>query len=344
MKKSLILFIIAGICEATITRINTLGENREILIDEANVFYYPTQIYFLKNLVSLEIIDTPYLFSSIKINKGNILVLSTGRIDSIFYEMPYNHRLPKPSQLEIFYTGVTRRISIGFGLGIGRKYREMKNYYSEKTEIFSFKGGFLHCYENKIFEMGINFNSPLYEMESYKIDGDEIKLKIRSFLPYKSLNFIPFISFSHINIEEKYETLNTFKRLWIKSGLGLFYQFEEIHKVYFSWELNYREKYEEILEKEYSLTSFSFGVESNPFKWLILRLGIRKYDGVYDSENLDFTISKLRWAIGIGIKIGKFRIDGKFDKNFIKRGPYIIGGEKTGFAYLTILYSFGDEE
>lgn len=349
MKKLLIIFIIIGVGEATITRINTLGENREILIDESNIYFYPTQLYFFRNFFLLELIDKPYFLASAELNEKNLLALSVGREDSIFYEVPYFPILKNSGQGEIFYTGVTKRLSIGMGAGISREHNYFPQVGSEeKIENFSFKFGLLHHLQNKILEIGVNLDFPYYykkeNQDILNVDGYKIKVNTRAFLPYKSLNFIPFINFSTTYVEKKDEILEQFKRSWIKGGLGLSYQFGEVHKLYFSWEFNYEEKIlEKIIEKEYSLGAFSLGAESNPLKWLILRLGIREYGGTLEAEEAEFTFYRFRWGVGIGIKIGKFRIDGKFEDNFIKKGPYIISGEKTGFSYLTILYHFGGE-
>lgn len=366
MKKLFIIFTGVSCLIATISRIETMGENRELLIDEANFLLYPTQIYFFPQLISLEMgspDEIPYFFGSLKLGKGDkysIIGICLNRKDSVFYEIPFPADTLPPG-FDILYTGIWKEIGVGLRFGFARGFyneKYEKPSYKKEIENISFGAGLLYSGDNRIFELGINLLFPLYSLETstdtQKLTGTTCAdIRMRSFLPLKgNLEFIPFLNFKILNADYKVGELNTYDKSHVRAGVGLAYTVGEIHKIVGSWEFNYRVKEFKFpgaknKYKEYSLKSFSIGVESNPYKWLFLRFGIKKEEWTSESSFEDFeidrTTSDFKWGAGIGIEIGNFRIDGKLGSDFLYHGPYLIGGENTGFVNLSLVYFFGGE-
>ncbi len=91
------------------------------------------------------------------------------------------------------------------------------------------------------------------------------------------------------------------------------------------------------------------GCEAQLRNWLLLRMGMQKLIGnqkaeyIYMNDVLKSEISRAAFgvSIGIGFKFKDFTLDTMLDQDYLRRGPYILSGEKGRmFPRVTATYAF----
>ncbi len=92
----------------------------------------------------------------------------------------------------------------------------------------------------------------------------------------------------------------------------------------------------------YRALNLSTGVEASITRFLIFRIGLSKnfYGRGWEGSQESFG-SEFDYNIGLGFKVEELQIDGLLSRDFLFKGPYLIGGEPVGlFGLLSVRYHF----
>jgi len=373
MKKTILLIITLLISTSlflngTETRIAALGSEEELLIDDINVFNYPSSLEYFVERVIVEYGFYPYsdsfaYFSLLKeMGKfGNIgLVLNKTGIPD-YPATSSSTMIKKPVSLfNILYSlkineNFTVGISGGYGISASNIDEEgtandvtnescltsgkvsVSYFWGEAEHLLEIAGG-MHQYEFS-YKLGDNFS--FNNNNNASIDS-----KGRFFYNLNDyLSIIPFFDYYKVDmssIEKMGSAIREIERETTKTrtGIGInLSPFEEnrlvVGLIYNSTILKKSSANFDSTITDKSMPAISAGIESELKSWFTVRAGITKSFLIHKTESSNGIKSVLtdktapfKLNAGLGIRVASLEIDAILNEDLPFTHGYFISGEK----------------
>ncbi len=361
----LLVFISTNLVLATDGRVNALSGYHFFLIDESNIFDYPSSLLNYPNKIICELEDTlsknHSIFLSLPIGKNfGVLGVAFNKIEipeaiSTMYDSVTPYCEPNPLFTFLF---AKRSDDISWGVLVSYIYDRYKdeNINSSLSAMIARGGLNYRIHGENFIEIGAELGmykglgeDPFKKIEgtgkfSYGLDARLYYLLSREFV------FIPVFGFENIDGSYKisditYDNTSTFLYGGLGGDIPLYYELDLIFGLLVEYIQNsFGTEFIKNVEKNLSFPAM-IGLEARIRDWFLVRFGgVKDFSKVEisdDSKRTHFE-SDFSLLIGLGLRIGNnLYLDMKFNNDLLFKGPYFVGGsEGMPITHLSIKYDF----
>jgi hypothetical protein len=349
---------------ATETRVLTLGQNNNVLLDDANIFIYPSRINNYANLATAGIYGGNFMDLGMnwKFGEEKPWVLGTYFSNgSTVYPMDFfgnefgnfganEGDLPSNRRIDLIYGRAMGDNYFGFG------FNYIHSSYTDKTPGSQAKASF----SQYAFSLGLTPKEGSWDIAAgislgtwndKQTDGTDITkpdgymdlyLQGRYFYKYNNtLTLIPHAGVAYGKHGEKYgaNLANSTKSTFIgfQAGSGLNYSpIERVMAVgdfgvqYESYKNAFSPSGNEVKEHYLYLPYWKLGIEGDVFNWLDLRLGaVNNWENFTYTDNYSVSSAYTDTYLGAGFNFNRLHIDAYVDPSILTNGFYFISGDNT---------------
>ncbi len=357
---------------ATNTRVLTLGQNNNVLIDDANIFLYPSRINNYPNLATGDFFSDEFIDLGMNWKFGETKPWVLGTYFSngpTVYPMDFfgndfgqfEFSLPTNRRINLIYGRQLGDLNFGFGFNyIHSSYTDKVpgNQDKETFSQYAFSLGLTPKEGNWDVAAGLSLgtwkNTDVEGVDITKPDGYmDLFAQGRYFYKYNTtLVFVPHAGVAYGKHGEKSGTdladvvKSTF--FGFEAGAGL--QYTPVEKVlavgdfglqYTTEKNEYTPTAPELKESDFYVPYWRLGVEGDVFNWLDLRLGVvDNWDNFNRKDDYSTSSSDVTTYLGAGFNFNRLHIDVTVDPTWMTHGPYFVSGDNTDhlFEQLSVLY------
>ncbi len=382
MKKTVILtlsmvFLICFSSMATETRVMTMGDNNNILLDEANVSLYPGRIIEYPNIAVGEFHNDNFTNFGINwtFNEDNPWVLGTYFSTA---STVYPDNLMGSNIVPAFSLNSNRKITLLYGRKMGTNNLGFSlDFLSSNTEFGdnpaspqdnSYKQSFNYMDFNfgltessGLWDLGLNLGFGSWTDEDSTVTQTEpdgyydFALRGRYFMQKgPNYTYIPHLSFENGKHAIKDSSFtDTYKRTTINLGMGLNYTpsnsvlaVMDFGVMFDSWKF----ETDDTLATEYDVNYkiipyFKLGLDADLFKWMDIRFGATSR---WNAQETDYNTYKNKWSyainqtyLGFGFHWGNLHIDTYANPELFFEGlNFVSGGVEDMNWQLSTVYEF----
>jgi hypothetical protein len=359
---------------ATDTRVLTMGDNNMVLIDEANMWMFPSRTFDYPNVAIGEFYDDGDFYNfgiNWKFGDDNPWVLGTYISQNTWLE-PEDHwgsdlvgwdeldEIPN-KKIDLLYARMLGENKFGFGLSFANSSWSDDDGTDKEEESFTQFGlSFGLTPKNDQWDVSAMFQfgswTDNFADGSTDTEADgyyDVALMGRYFMNsgpnYTWIPHAAVMTGKHgvkwNDGDDQYGT----KMTGFNLGLGLNYTPANNVLAVFDFGLHYMKikEYDETEEyyeySDMSIPYFKIGMDADVFKWLDVRFGGVTY---WYSEKDKFDTDEEKWAgawnelyLGFGMHFGRLHIDTYADPEIFTDGFYFLSGESEDMNYqLSVLY------
>lgn len=367
----LLLLWIAGPLIASETRTTSMGRIGLFTKDNSNISLFPGSLTRYGNQIisELRVKNDISTFSA-----GVHLPLGDNGIGAVYLNRPVSLPVPAGLLRSVDMDGVNDLI-IGsrFGensLGIRATFGYNKSTVDtsaqkleETAQFFEFAGGV----SSETYDFGAFFNLPRVENKfpgaNGKWSGTGFGVSGRFFLgPEETIQYVPAVVISQLSADLETDSIDVSTDfLSFRMALGARYQVDPRNLVvvaveFFGFEQNKTDTPGSGKEtvKTSNLPAFYLGGETQPLKWLIIRLGAthanREVKRTFRPaggrrQETKVRDSKFDVFFGAGLQVGRFLLDMDINRDFLFEGPDFLSGQgirtaRDLFNKVSLTYQF----
>lgn len=358
-----LILVFAVSAMATDTRVMTMGDNNNVLLDEANIWIYPGRIIEYPNLAIGEFDSDGFYNFGInwKLNNDNPWVLGT----YFSTEQAYNPGIPNFTPLN------NRRIDLLYGRDMGASNFGMRFSYFNSSEDYEetppVPGDTVLANESMSyynFNLGLTEETGLWDVAvdlgfgtwtnedddgivQNEPDGFYDMAVMGRYFMQKGPNYtyIPHIGFmtGKLGVQDAVTTMS-YKYTAFEAGFGLNYTPSNnvLAVCDFGFMYGKGKVEDDASNTEESVTTtvlpyFKIGLDADVFKWMDIRLGATSY---WNKDKYEFTDinNTFKYAnndtyLGFGFHWGNLHVDTYANPSLFLDGFNFISGESNSMNY-----------
>lgn len=360
---------------ATVTRTRTMGDVGMIVKDDANYWLFPSAVTLYGDQAVFEGGGSSELLryrpASYGFDRAAGGIITVSLPDSIrfgafwseavdaspFFTYP-SSAANTDSKFDLFYSQRTGKGAFGMHVQYQADLSKTAHGVVTDSKTSVKRTGLDIGISGPIYDVSCGYELAIYNRLISKQEGDRriyghlLNFRIRSFKPLrKRILMIPFID-AKVDIENNRVT-DTRGLAWeVWTGRGLSYRIDENNLFIVGISVLYSHQILKLNQQTRSTVildlPFVFGgIEAELLPWLQARFGFQKcvrldFEKIKNNNSRTTAIQSrapFGAVAGIGMRFKRLIVDCSYDFNFLRKGPYILSGEKGNlFNLVSIEY------